>query len=58
MKNFKKNDIIRKLPCGHIFCEKCLKPWLLKNSICPICKFELQPKHDDEENDDDVNYDF
>jgi RING-box protein 1 len=26
--------------CGHIFHTECIKPWLLKNSKCPIC---LQP---------------
>ena len=58
LKNFKKNDIVRKLPCEHIFCENCLKPWLLKNSVCPICKYELKPKRNDDENDEDLDYDF
>ena len=42
-----------------IFCEECLKPWLKKNSICPICKYELkhENKNEDEEEDND-NYDF
>ena len=49
---FTKKKIIRKLPCGHMFCEMCLKPWLEKNSTCPTCKYELKPKSDDGEEDE------
>jgi hypothetical protein len=56
LKNFKKSDTIRKLPCGHFFCEKCIKPWLTKNSICPVCEFELKPKNNFDDNDDNYEY--
>ena len=52
---FTKNKIIRQLPCNHMFCEKCLKPWLQKNSICPICKYELKPHNEEEEDEEDEN---
>lgn len=32
---------IRKLPCKHIFHDKCIMPWLEKNSTCPNCRFNL-----------------
>jgi len=28
-----------KLPCNHIFCNKCIKKWLLsKSNTCPTCR--------------------
>jgi len=28
-----------KLPCKHVFCEECIKKWLLKNTnSCPNCR--------------------
>jgi hypothetical protein len=53
LKNFKKNTKVRKLPCGHLFDEKCLQPWLKQNSTCPICKFELKPEEENEDNYDE-----
>lgn len=26
------------VPCGHTFCQKCMKMWLNQNSTCPVCK--------------------
>ena len=57
LQNFTRNKNVRQLPCEHIFCEECLKPWLKKNSICPICKYELKHQNENEEEDND-NYDF
>ena len=37
--NLKQNAIL--LPCGHLFHFKCAKMWLNKNSICPLCRFDL-----------------
>lgn len=27
-----------KLPCGHQFHKKCIKPWIMKKMTCPICR--------------------
>lgn len=27
-----------KTPCGHLFCNECLTPWLFKNTTCPMCR--------------------
>ena len=40
------NDIVLKqkcvlLPCGHLLHSKCIELWLKKNSICPMCRFDL-----------------
>ncbi|KAG4304715.1 hypothetical protein PORY_001768 [Pneumocystis oryctolagi] len=28
--------------CGHIFCESCMKQWLLEHQTCPSCKAEIK----------------
>jgi hypothetical protein len=38
---FKRGEKIRKLPCKHIFHEKCIMPWLESHSTCPNCRFNL-----------------
>lgn len=30
------------LPCNHVFCEKCIKEWIGINSICPMCRQNLE----------------
>ena len=41
-----------KLPCGHIFHNKCLLKWFLKETKCPLCKsvFKLQNNHNKHDN--------
>uniref|UniRef100_A0A5K3F3S8 RING-type domain-containing protein n=1 Tax=Mesocestoides corti TaxID=53468 RepID=A0A5K3F3S8_MESCO len=35
---FKPNDLIRSLPCRHMYHRACIDPWLLKHRSCPLCK--------------------
>ena len=37
--NLKQKCIL--LPCGHLFHFQCLKFWLNKNCVCPMCRFDL-----------------
>ena len=37
--NIKQKCIL--LPCGHLFHFQCVKLWLNKNCVCPMCRFDL-----------------
>ena len=38
-----------KMPCGHLFDNDCLKPWLHQHNSCPVCRFELPTEDPDYE---------
>ena len=41
LENFKKNDETMILPCIHIFHSDCIKKWMKRQDICPICKNKI-----------------
>lgn len=41
MGGFSQGEVIRVLPCGHIFHEACVKPWFYSKISCPNCRFDL-----------------
>ncbi|RUP45031.1 hypothetical protein BC936DRAFT_148704 [Jimgerdemannia flammicorona] len=38
---------VRQMPCGHLFCESCLFPWLQQSNTCPTCRFEILTDNND-----------
>ena len=36
--DFRVNEELFKLQCGHLYHKKCLKDWLKKSNCCPLCK--------------------
>lgn len=46
LKNFQRGRKVRKLPCNHMFCEDCLKPWIKTNYTCPTCKAKLREENE------------
>lgn len=38
---YEHTQIVRQLPCKHIYHVKCIDPWLLVNHVCPLCKADI-----------------
>ncbi|XP_057187272.1 RING finger protein 150a isoform X3 [Triplophysa rosa] len=41
IEDYKPNDVVRILPCHHVFHKNCVDPWLLEHRTCPMCKINI-----------------
>ena len=46
IEQFEDEDMIKILPCFHQFHAKCADDWLLRKSVCPVCKFDIDVSED------------
>jgi hypothetical protein len=41
VEGYKVGDVLRVLPCKHLFHKLCVDPWLIEQRSCPICKLDI-----------------
>ncbi|MBN3322910.1 RN150 protein, partial [Atractosteus spatula] len=41
IEGYKPNDVVRILPCRHLFHKNCVDPWLQDHRTCPMCKMNI-----------------
>ncbi|NP_001139044.1 RING finger protein 150a precursor [Danio rerio] len=41
IEDYKPNDVVRILPCRHVFHRNCVDPWLQDHRTCPMCKMNI-----------------
>jgi hypothetical protein len=39
--DFAPGDLVRTLPCKHVYHQACIDPWLIDHGLCPYCKLDI-----------------
>ena len=39
--DFKLDEMVKQMPCKHMYHRNCILPWLELRNSCPVCRFEL-----------------
>ncbi|XP_049410198.1 E3 ubiquitin-protein ligase RING1-like [Solanum stenotomum] len=47
---FKLDELVKQMPCKHMYHDGCILPWLEMRNSCPVCRFELPTDDSDYEN--------
>ena len=42
--DFEDGDVLRRLPCLHVFHQSCIDQWMTQHSTCPNCRWVLCPE--------------
>jgi hypothetical protein len=48
LQRFSKDDIVKVLFCLHFFHAKCIMNWIKENTLCPLCKYQLDKQESTE----------
>jgi len=41
LSDYETGDVVKTLPCFHMFHQNCIDAWLRTNDTCPICKYQI-----------------
>jgi hypothetical protein len=42
MSSYEEDEVLRELPCSHMYHRHCIDRWLSDTHICPICKGDVR----------------